>query len=156
MLISAPMNGHTPPAALSDDLVLSPGKDGSTPGMLLEPYGLGLMNLIETDLGTSLDNAGLEAAEGILQILKHGFDMMKDFHFKERDGNTVLRVEYDSLRDACRTVRKENPDTCRRVQCIGCSCLLTAAAKSTGKVVHVTNVDNSQDSVVFTLTLTEW
>lgn len=156
MFISAPMNGRTPPAALSDDLVLSPGKDGSTPGLLLEPYGLDLMNLIETDLGTSLDNAGLEAAEGILQMLKHGFDMMKDFHFKERDGNTILRVEYDSLREACRTVRKENPDTCRRVQCIGCSCLLTAATKSTGKVVHVTNVDNSQDAVVFTLALSEW
>jgi hypothetical protein len=156
MFIPASANLAVPPSALSDDLVLSPGKDGSTPGLLLEPSGLELMNRIEAELATSLADAGLEAAEGMLQILKHGLDVLKDFHFKERDDKTILRVEYDSLLDACRTVRREKPDTCRRAQCIGCSCLLTAAAKATGKMVQVESVDNSQDTVVFTLALREW
>jgi hypothetical protein len=156
MFIPASANHAVPPSALSDDLVLSPGKDGSTPGLLLEPFGLELMNRIETELATPLADAGLEAAEGMLQILKHGLDVLKDFHFKERDDKTILRVEYDSLLDACRTIRREKPDTCRRAQCVGCSCLLTAAAKATGRMVQVESVDNSQDTVVFTLVLREW
>jgi len=156
MFIPASANLAVPPSALSDDLVLSPGKDGSTPGLLLEPSGLELMNRIEAELATSLADAGLEAAEGMLQILKHGFDVVKDFHFKERDDKTILRVEYASLLDACRTIRREKPDTCRRAQCIGCSCLLTAATKATGRMIQVESVDNSQDTVVFTLVLREW
>ena len=146
----------TAPGALSDDLVMSPGKDGSTPGMLLEPLGLDLLNRIESELNTSLMNSGIQGAEGALQILKHGLGMMKDFHFKERDGNTILRVEYSGLIDACRKVRKEKPDTCRQVECVGCACLLTAAARATGKLICVDEVDNTRDTVVFTLTLKEW
>jgi len=156
VFISATRNGSTPPSALTDDLILSPGKDGSSPGMLSEPFGLYLLNAMEEELNTKVDGIGLEAAEGTLQILKHGFGMMKDFHFKERDGKTVLRVEYSGLLDACRTVRKEKPDTCRQLECIGCSCILTAAARATGKVVSVEEVDNSKDIVVFTLSLKEW
>lgn len=145
-----------PPKALSDDMIMSPGKDGSSPGMLVEPFGAGLLESVESELNTKLDGVGLEAAEGTLQILKHGFGIMKDFHFKERDGNTILRVEYSGLRDACRTVRKERPDTCRQLQCFGCSCLLTAAARATGKLVSIQAVDNSKDVVEFTLNIREW
>ena len=145
-----------PPKALSDDMIMSPGKDGSSPGMLVEPFGARLLESVESELNTKLDGVGLEAAEGTLQILKHGFGIMKDFHFKERDGNTILRVEYSGLRDACRTVRKERPDTCRQLQCFGCSCLLLAAARATGKLVSVQAVDNSKDVVEFTLKIGEW
>lgn len=145
-----------PPTVLSDDMIMSPGKDGSSPGMLVEPFGAGLLESVESELNTTLDGVGLEAAEGTLQILKHGFGIMKDFHFKERDGNTILRVEYSGLRDACRTVRKERPDTCRQLQCFGCSCLLLAAARATGKLVSVQAVDNSKDVVEFTLNIGEW
>lgn len=146
----------SPPIALSDDLILSPGKDGSTPGILLEPIGLQLLNKIETETGVALKGAGLESAEGGLQILKHGFGMMRDFHFKERDGKTIMRVEYSGLLDACRTVRAEKPDTCRQAACVGCSCLLTAAARATNKSVRVEMVDNANDEVVFTLAVREW
>jgi hypothetical protein len=149
IFIPAPIENPAAPLALSDDLVMSPGKDGSTPGMLLEPLGFELLNRIEGELDANLLNIGLEAAEGTLQILKHGLGMIKDFHFKEREGKTVLRVEYSGLIDACRKVRKERPDTCRQIGCIGCACLLTAAARATGKVVCI-------DTVVFTLTLKEW
>ena len=145
-----------PPTALSDDMIMSPGKDGSSPGMLVEPFGAGLLESVESELNTKLGGVGLEAAEGTLQILKHGFGIMKDFHFKERNGNTILRVEYSGLRDACRTVRKERPDTCRQLQCFGCSCLLAAAARATGKLVNVQAVDNSKDVVEFTLNIGEW
>ena len=145
-----------PPTVLSDDMIMSPGKDGSSPGMLVEPFGAGLLESVESELNTKLAGVGLEAAEGTLQILKHGFGIMKDFHFKERDGNTILRVEYSGLRDACRTVRKERPDTCRQLQCFGCSCLLLAAARATGKLVSVQAVDNSKDVVEFTLNIGEW
>ena len=156
IFIPATKSTTVPPSALSDDLVLSPGKDGSTPGILLEPFGLSLLNEIERELGTAFNNAGLEAAEGTLQVLKHWLGMMKDFHFKEREGRTVLRVEYSGLRRACRTVRNEKPDTCRQASCVGCACLLTAAARSTGKRVVVEEVDNREDNVVFTLSLVEW
>jgi hypothetical protein len=156
IFIPAPIGNPAAPVALSDDLVMSPGKDGSTPGMLLEPLGFELLNRIERELDTNLLNVGLEAAEGTLQILKHGLGMMKDFHFKEREGKTVLRVEYSGLINACRKVRKERPDTCRQVECIGCACLFTAAARATGKVVCIDEVDNSRDTVVFTLSLKEW
>ncbi|MBU1914981.1 MAG: hypothetical protein KJ563_07280 [Candidatus Thermoplasmatota archaeon] len=156
IFIPAPIENPAAPLALSDDLVMSPGKDGSTPGMLLEPLGFELLNRIERELDANLLGIGLEAAEGTLQILKHGLGMIKDFHFKEREGKTVLRVEYSGLIDACRKVRKERPDTCRQIGCIGCACLLTAAARATGKVVCIDDVDNSRDTVVFTLTLKEW
>ena len=156
VFIAATKGAAVPPSALTDDLIMSPGKDGSTPGMLAEPLGLSLLNRIEHELDTKVEGAGLEAAEGTLQILKHGLGMIRDFHFKEREGKIVLRVEYSGLLDACRTVRKERPDTCRQLECVGCSCLLVAAARATGKVVSVEDVDNSKDSVVFTLTMSEW
>ncbi|MCU0852879.1 MAG: hypothetical protein MUC90_06495 [Thermoplasmata archaeon] len=156
MFAPATEGASTPPSALSDDLVMSPGKDGSSPGMLFEPLGLELLAHVERELNTSVADAGIEAAEGTLQMLKHGMGLMSDFHFKERDGKTVLRVEYSGLDDACRTVRKERPNTCRQFACAGCSCLLTAAAKATGKLVIVEGVDNGKDTVVFTLRLEEW
>jgi len=156
VFIAATKTATIPPSALSNDLILSPGKDGSTPGILLEPLGLSLLDEIEKELGTTVTNAGLEAAEGTLQILKHGLGMMKDFHFKEREGKTILRVEYSGLRDACRTVRREKTDTCRQAACVGCACLLTAAARATGKRVVVEEVDNREDNVVLTLSLAEW
>ncbi len=155
-LIAESRKPITPPAALSDDMAVTPGKDGSTPGILVEPLGLALLNAVEKEIGTSLAGVGIEGAEGALQILKNGFGMMRDFHFKERDGKTVMRVEYSGLLDACRTVRKERPHTCRQISCVGCSCLLTAAARATGKVVAVDDVDITNDSVVFTLDLTDW
>lgn len=156
IFIPSAKSEFVPPAALSDDLILSPGKDGSTPGIALEPLGLPLLARIEKELNTSLEGAGIEAAEGTLQMLKHGFDIIRDFHFKEREGKMILRVEYKDLLDACRTVRKEMPDTCRQMACIGCACILTAAARATGKVAAVESVDNDQDTVVFTLTLKDW
>lgn len=156
VLIAANKGDVTPPGALSDDLVLSPGKDGSSPGIVLEPYGLMLLDRVESELGSKLADAGLESAEGMLQMLKHGMGIMRDFHFKDRDGKTVLRVEYSGLLDACRSLRKERPDTCRQMQCVGCSCLLAAAARATGKAISVDDVDNDKDSVVFTLSVKEW
>ncbi len=156
MFVAASAGPATAPAALTDDLAVSPGKDGSTPGLLVEPAGLELLESIENDNGTDLDGIGLEAAEGSLQVMKHSLNLLRDFHFKERDGRTVLRVEYKDLLDACRRVRKEMPDTCRQSACVGCSCLLTAAARATGKIVVVEKVDNSQDQVVFTLELRDW
>jgi hypothetical protein len=156
VFVPAKSNSAIPPNALSDDLVMSPGKDGSTPGMIVEPFGLRLLDNIEKDLGTELKGVGVEAAEGTLQILKHGLGLMKDFHFKERDGRTVLRVEYSGLLDACRTVRKEKPDTCRQLSCVGCACLMSAAARATGMIVKVEEVDNTKDMVEFTLKLEEW
>jgi hypothetical protein len=156
VFIPATKTATVPPSALSDDFVLSPGKDGSTPGILLEPFGLSLLNDIEREFGTTVNKVGLEAAEGALQTMKHGLGLMKDFHFKEREGKTVLRVEYGALRDACRTVRSEKPDTCRHAACAGCACLLTAAARATGKRVAVEEVGNQQDTVVFTLSLVDW
>lgn len=144
------------PAALSDDLIITPGKDGSSPGILLEPFGLELLDGIEKGLGASVVDVGIEGAEGTLQVLKHAMGVMRDFHFKEREGKTLLRVEYSGLRDACKTVRTERPDTCRQMACVGCSCLLTAAARATGKAVSVADVDNSTDTVVFTLSMTDW
>jgi hypothetical protein len=155
-LIAESRKTITPPAALSDDMTMTPGKDGSTPGIIVEPLGLALLNAVEREIGSSLAGVGMESAEGALQILKNGFGMMRDFHFKERDGKTVLRVEYSGLLEACRTVRKERPNTCRQISCVGCSCLLTAAARATGKVVAVEEVDNANDSVVFTLDIRDW
>jgi len=156
ILIPATRTGMRPPNALSDDLVLSPGKDGSSPGVVLEPLGLGLLDRVEKELDTSVTNAGLEAAEGTLQMLKHGLNVVKDFHFKEREGRWLLRVEYGELREACRTIRKEKPDTCRQMACIGCACLLTAAARATDKLVEVQSVANETDDIVFTLGLLDW
>jgi hypothetical protein len=153
-----PVSGNPagPPVALTDELTLSPGKDGSMPGIIVEPFGLRLLDNVEKELSIGLKDAGLEAAEGTMQVLKHGLALMRDFHFKERDGKTILRVEYSGLLDACRAVRKEWPDTCRQLQCIGCSCLLSAAARATDKRIDVESVDNSKDMVEFTLKLQEW
>lgn len=156
VFVPATIGQATPAKALTEDLVLSPGKDGSTPGIIVEPLGLVLLDSVEAELRVKIADAGLESAEGALQILKHGFGILWDFHFKERDGKTVLRVKHKSLLDACRTVRRERPDTCRQMQCVGCSCLLAAAARATGRAVAVEEVDNSKDVVVFVLDLRDW
>lgn len=156
VFVSASKTATIPPSALSDDMILSPGKDGSTPGILVEPLGLRLLDSIEEELGIPVRGVGIEGAEGALQYMKHGLGMMKDFHFKERGGKTILRVEYAGLRDACKTVRTDIPDTCRQAACTGCACLLTAAARATGKMVVVEEVDNKQDTVQFTLRIEEW
>ena len=156
VFVPAQRDGGVPPAAASDDLTVSPGRDGSAPGMLSEPLGLDLLDSMQSEGGAALAGVGLEAAEGVLQVLKHDHGIIRDFHFKERDGRTVLRVEYKGLLGACRSVRKEMPDTCRQMACPGCSCLLAAAARATGRRVEVEGVDNSQDTVVFTLRLSDW
>lgn len=156
LFVPAPGGVAGPPAAFTDDLTVSPGKDGSTPGLLVEPAGLALLDEMEVENGTTFEGIGIEAAEGALQVMKHSLNMLRDFHFKERDGRTVLRVEYKDLVDACRKVRKEMPDTCRQSACVGCSCLLVAAARATGKIVAVERVDNQSDQVVFTLELRDW
>jgi len=144
------------PMALSDDLVLSFGKDGSSPGITLQPLGVGMLDNIEKELSTSVSGIGTDAAEGALQMMKHGLGLVRDFHFKERDGRTVMRVEYKDLLDACKAVRKESPNTCRQMACIGCACILTAAARATEKAVIIEDVDNSKDTIVYTLELREW
>ncbi len=150
-------NGSTsPPTVLSDDLTLSPGKDGSAPGLLIEPTGMRLLNDLESQLGLKVADTDAEFVEGGLQILKHGLSIMRDFHFKERDGKTILRVEYSDFSEPCRLIRKEWPNTCRQMSCVGCSCLLTALARATGKIVKIDEVDNREDTVVFTLSLLEW
>lgn len=156
LFLPATRDGSVPPTAVSDDLTVSPGKDGSTPGMLVEPLGLNMLNDIQSGSGTSFEGIGLEAAEGALQVLKHDLGIIRDFHFKERDGKTVLRVEYKELLDACRRIRKDMPDTCRQMACAGCACMLTAVARATNKMVVVQNVKNDQDTVVFTLNLKDW
>ncbi len=156
IFLPAARNGTRPPTALSDDMVLCPGRDGTSPGVVLEPLGLGLLDRIEGELDTTVSAAGLEAAEGTLQMLKHGLEVVKDFHFKEREGKWLMRIEYSDLRDACRAIRSERPDTCRQMACIGCACLLTAAARATGKIVAIEGVDNKTDNIVFTMDLLDW
>ncbi len=149
--------GHAAlPSALSDDMAVAPGRDGSSPGMLIDPPGLKLLETIEEDYGAFFVDTDIESVEGNLQVLKHSLNLLKDFHFKERDGMMILRVEYGDMMPACRSIRKDTPDTCRQVACIGCSCLLLAAARATRKVVRVEAVDNSNDTVVFTLQFREW
>lgn len=151
--IFIPASGNKPklPSALTDDLVFSPGKDGSMPGAFLSPPGFDLLADCEKETGRKLSGIGLEPLEAELQSLRFGFGLMKDFHIKERDGKIVLRVEYSGLRDACRRVRTDLPDTCRQLSCFGCSCVLTGIARATGKAVMVAEVDNSKDRVVFEL-----
>ena len=156
LFVPAAGGESVPPSALTDDMNITPGRDGSTPGMLAEPPGLGLLTSVEESHGVVVAESDIETVEGNLQVLKHGLGVFKDFHFKERDGRWILRVEYGDLSPACRKVRRELPDTCRQVACIGCSCLLTAAARATGRVVSVEKVDNGSDVVVFTLRLSEW
>ena len=156
LLVPATGGLFKPPSVLSDDLMLSPGKDGSAPGLLIEPPGARLLNDLEGQLALKMADTDTEFVEGGLQILKHGLSIMRDFHFKEREGKTILRVEYSGLRDPCRQIRKEWPDTCRQMSCIGCSCLLTALARATGKIVRIDEVDTREDMVVFTLSLLDW
>ncbi|MGB2581717.1 MAG: hypothetical protein WBD03_04515, partial [Thermoplasmata archaeon] len=156
IFVPATNGSMSPPTVLSDDLTLSPGKDGSTPGLLIEPTGMRLLNDLESQLELKVANTDTEFVEGGLQILKHGLSVMRDFHFKERDGKTILRVEYSGFSEPCRLIRKEWPDTCRQMSCVGCSCLLTALARATGKIVKIDEVDNKEDTVVFTLSLLEW
>lgn len=145
-----------PPVALSDDLIMSPGKDGSTPGILVDPPGRHIIDHIEKELDTSFNGMELEALEGNLQMIKHGLNLIKDFHFREQDDKIILRVEYGDLREACKTIRREIPDTCRQLSCIGCSALMTATARATGNIVTIEDVDNTTDRIVFTLSLREW
>lgn len=156
LLVPATSSPLRPPSVLSDDLTLSPGKDGSAPGLLIEPMGARLLNDLEEQLGLKVAGTDTEFVEGSLQILKHGLSIMRDFHFKEREGKTIMRVEYSGLRGSCSLIRKEWPDTCRQMSCIGCSCLLTALARATGKIVRIDEVDNKGDTVVFTLSILEW
>lgn len=139
------------PSALTDDLIFSPGKDGSMPGAFLSPTGLDLLAECERETGRKLSGIGLEPLEAELQSLRFGFGLMRDFHIKERDGKIVLRVEYSGLKNACRKVRTELPDTCRQMSCFGCSCIMTGVVRATGKTVRVAKVDNSKDRVVFDL-----
>lgn len=156
IFIPASQSSSFPPVALSDDLTMSPGKDGTTPGMLVEPLGLDILGRIEKELNIDMKMTDIGTVEASLQMLKQGISAVKDFHLRETEDEIVLRVEYAALADACKTVRSELPDTCRQMSCIMCSCILTAVARSTGKAVRVKSVDNSQDRVVFHLELRDW
>ena len=156
IFIPAPASSSLPPVALSDDLTMSPGKDGTTPGILIEPLGFDLLGRIEKELGIDLRGTDIETAEASLQMLKQGFSAVKDFHLRETEDDITMRIEYAALAEACRNIRAELPDTCRQMSCIMCSCILTAVARATGKAVRVKSVDNSEDRIVFHLELRDW
>jgi len=139
------------PTALADALVFSPGNDGSTPGAMFAPSGIDLLAACEKEAKVSFAGMGLIALESHLQSLRFGFGLIKDFHIKESEGGIVMRVEYSGLRNACKTVRTELPDTCRQMSCFGCSCILTGVAKAIGQPIRVESVDNAQDRVIFRL-----
>jgi hypothetical protein len=139
------------PTALADDLALSPGNDGSTPGAVLIPLGIDLLAVCEKEAKRGFAGIGLVALENDMQALRFGFGLLKDFHIKESDGQIILRVEYSGLKEACKTVRTEMPDTCRQLSCFGCSCILTGIAKAIDQAVRVDSVDNDQDVVLFRL-----
>ena len=139
------------PKSLTDDLIMSPGSDGSTPGALLTPAGIDLLTLCEKEAKRSCVGIGLAALENDLQSLRSGFGLLQDFHIKESNERITVRVEYAGARAACKTVRTELPDTCRQFACFGCSCLMTGIAKSIGRAVRVEDVDNAQDRVIFRL-----
>jgi len=156
VFIPAPANSSIPPVALSDDLTMSPGKDGSTPGMIVEPLGLHLLEEIEKELGSTFEDVDIETVEGMLQMIKHGLTLVGDFHIREEEEKITLRVEYKEFLEACRTVRRERPDTCRQIACIGCSCILAALARASGRIVQIQGVENTTDRVVFDIALREW
>lgn len=139
------------PNAITDDLVLSPGKDGSTPGAMLTPSGIDLISACEDEAGRRFSGIGLEELEADLQILRYGYGLMKDFRINESADGIHLRVEYSALRRACRVVRDGFPDTCRQYPCFGCAGILTGIARATGQAIQVRDVDNSQDRVLFRL-----
>jgi len=139
------------PKALADDLVMSPGSDGSTPGALIAPTGIDLLALCEKEAKRSSAGIGLVALEGDMQSLKYGFGLMKEFHIKDSDELITVRVEYSGVDVACKAVRTELPDTCRQISCFGCSCILTGVAKAIGQPVRVAGVDNEQDRIIFHL-----
>jgi hypothetical protein len=149
-------NLENPKEGLSDALAALSSGEGGNGAVLLEPLGLSLLDHVEKESGSKISDAGLEGLEGSLQMLKHDFGILKDFHFKAREDKTVLRVEYSGLAEACKAVRNERPDTCRQVSCFGCSCVLSAAARATGKMVQVEAVDNAQERVEFTISLHDW
>ncbi len=149
--------GLAPPKkGLSDAVTSLSSMSGGIGAVLLEPLGLSLLDHVEGELNIKMAGAGIESVENTLQTLKHDYGIMKDFHFKDRGDQMVLRVEYGGLAKACCAVRKERPETCRQHSCFGCACMLSAAARATGKMIRIDSVDNSQNRVEFTLSLHEW
>lgn len=139
------------PKSLTDDLIMSPGSDGSTPGALISPTGMDMLLLCEKEAHRSCAGIGLAALENDLQTLKYGFGLLKDFHVKESGEFIIVRVEYSGAKEACKTVRTELPDTCRQMSCFGCSCIMTGVSKAIGQSVRVEEADNSEDRVTFRL-----
>jgi DNA-directed RNA polymerase subunit RPC12/RpoP len=149
--------GYYPPKqGLSDSVTALSNGNGSVGAVLLEPLGLSLLDHVEGELNIKMSGAGLETVENTLQRLKHDYSILKDFHFKERGDRTVLRVEYGGLANACSAVRKERPQTCRQNSCFGCACMLSAAARATGKMVRIESVDNAKELVEFTISFHDW
>jgi len=141
---------------MTDDLVFSLGADRATLGIFLTPPGLDLLDGFERDLAVSNKDVGLEAFEGNMQITKLGLGLVKDFKVKERDGETILRLEHAAFADSCRTVRALMPDLCRQAGCPVCSAFLTGIARATGKIVKVRRVENDTDRIQFHLELVPW
>lgn len=141
---------------MTDDLVFSLGADRATLGIFLTPPGLDLLDGFERDLAVSNKDVGLEALEGNMQIAKLGLGLVRDFKIKERDGETILRIEHSAFADSCKTVRALMPDVCRQAACPICSAFLTGVARSTGKIAKVKRVENDTDRIQFHLELIPW
>ena len=156
--IFIPMSaGLMPPKnGLSDGVTSLSNGNGGVGAVLLEPLGLSLLDHVEGELNIKMSGAGLESVENTLQTLKHDYGLMKDFHFKGNGERKILRVEYGGLANACNAVRRERPETCRQNSCFGCACMLSAAARATGKMVKIESVDNTHERVEFTISLHDW
>ena len=155
VLIPAKDNSLSLPI-MTDDLVFSLGADRATLGIFLTPPGLDLLDGFERDLEVSNKDAGVEAFEGNMQIAKLGLGLVRDFKVKERDGETILRIEHSAFADSCRTVRAIMPDVCRQAACPICSAFLTGIARATGKIAKVKSVENDTDRIQFHLELVPW
>ena len=69
VFVPASTRSFAPPVVVSDDLSFSPGKDGSTPGMMVEPLGLSMLDRIEKELDSSVSGMTPEQVEAAERAL---------------------------------------------------------------------------------------
>jgi len=117
----------------------------SPEGISLTPFGLGLVNLFEEELGTNFAKVNLKYIQDNLpKLFVEGLEIAEDFEMRTQSNMVYVKMTETIYKDICSEIRKL-PNICGSIGCPLCSSIACALTRSSGEPVVIEKIELSAD-----------
>jgi len=118
-------------------------------GIRLTAPGLGLVNLFESELGTSFAKVDINYLQNNLpKLFIEGLEIAEDLEINVLGNAIHVKITESIYKDFCNEVRRLSSDVCNRVGCPLCSSIACALTRATGNPVIIETNQPSTDGKV--------